>query len=126
LNLKSKGKYVTVYIELPVSYDVNDINVASIKLNNQIQAETKPTQIGDYDNNGAPDLMVKLDRAAVQTILKTGDKIKITISGRLNDGRPFEGTDTIKVIDSKFSFLNIFKNILNLFRNLFASLIEVI
>ena len=39
LNLKSKGKLVTGYIELPEGYNVNEINLESIKLNIQVQAE---------------------------------------------------------------------------------------
>ncbi len=98
LNLKSKGRWVTVYLELPIGYNVNEINLGSIRLNGQIQAEPKPTEIGDYDDNGIPDLMVKFNRLAVQNILETGDEARITISGKLNDGRPFEGSDIIKVI----------------------------
>ncbi len=98
LNLKSKGKWVTVYLELPVGYNINEIDLESIKLNGQIPAEPKPTKIGDYDKNGIPDLMVKFNRSAVQSILEVGDKVKITISGKLIDGRPFEGSDIIRVI----------------------------
>ncbi len=98
LNLKSQGKWITAYIELPKSYDVNKINLSSIRLNNQIPIESKPTEVGDYDNNRIADLMVKFNRMAVQNILIPGDKVKITVSGKLNDGRSLEGYDTIKVI----------------------------
>jgi len=100
LNLESEGRWITIYIELPVGhgYDVSMINSTSIMLNGQVQAEIKPTAIGDYDSDGIPDLMVKFSRAAVQNILSIGDQVKITISGKLIDGRLFEGTDTIKVI----------------------------
>jgi len=100
LNLKSKGRWVTVYIELPVGhgYDVSMIDLASLMLNDQVQAEAKPIEIGDCDSDGIPDLMVKFNRAAVQVILQVGDKVEITISGKLIDGRQFEGKDTIKVI----------------------------
>jgi len=98
LNLKSKGKYITTYIELPKGYDADDIILESIKLNNQIQSEIKPTKIGDYDNNGISDLMIKFDRLAIQDILPTGKKVKITIAGKLIDDKPFEGIDFIKVI----------------------------
>jgi hypothetical protein len=60
--------------------------------------EAKSLEIGDYDGNGIPDLMVKFNRAAIQAILQVGDQVKITISGKLIDGRLFEGKDTIQVI----------------------------
>ena len=99
LNLKSKGKVVTVYIELPVGYDVSQIEVSSIMLNSQVQAEAKPTEIGDYDDDGIPDLMIKFDKATVQSILEVGDEVEIVVTGELTDGTPFEGSDTIRVIE---------------------------
>lgn len=100
LNLKCKGRWVTVYIELPVGhgYYVSMINLESLWLNGQVQVEAKPIEIGDYDGDGIPDLMVKFNRTAVQNILNVGDKVEITISGKLIDGRLFEDKDTIKVI----------------------------
>jgi hypothetical protein len=100
LNLKSKDQWVTVYIELPAGhgYDVSQIDLASVMLNGQICAEAKPTEIGDYDSDGIPDLMVKFSRSTVQAILKVGEGIKIAIGGKLIDGRLFEGGDTIRVI----------------------------
>jgi hypothetical protein len=100
LNLKSIGQWVTVYIELPVGhgYNVNMIDLATIRLDDQVRVETKPIAIGDHDNNGIPDLMVKFGRKAVEKIFWVGDEVEITISGKLTDGRLFEGKDTIRVI----------------------------
>jgi hypothetical protein len=69
-----------------------------VTLNGRLQAEAKPTEISDYDDDGIPDLMVKFNRTAVQSILKVGEKVEITISGALIDDRLFEGKDIIKVI----------------------------
>ena len=99
LNLNSKGKWITCYIELPENYDVEDIDVSTIKLNNQVPAESHPTGIGDEDDDGVPDLMVKFDREAVQKILQAGDEVDITVTGELKDETSFEGSDTIRVID---------------------------
>lgn len=98
LNLKSIGKVVTVYIELPTGYGISQINVSSIILNGVISALAKPTEIGDYDGDGIPDLMVKFNRAAVQAILQVSDNVEITVDGKLIDGRLFEGRDIIRVI----------------------------
>lgn len=98
LNLNSKGKWITCHIELPEGYDVEDIDVSTIKLNDQVPAESHPTGVGDCDNDGVTDLMVKFNRAAVQQILQAGDEVEITVTGELN-GETFEGSDTIRVID---------------------------
>jgi hypothetical protein len=99
LNLKSKGKWATMYIELPEGYDVSNIDISTVMLNKQVHAETHPTDIGDYDNDGVVDLMVKFDRSAVQEILEVGEEVEITVAGELIDGTPFEGSDNIRVIE---------------------------
>jgi len=98
LNLASKGKFVTVYIELPLGYDVGEIDVFNIMLNSTVPAFAKPTEVGDYDSDGISDLMVKFDRTAVQEILTPGDQVEITISGEVA-GITFEGSDIIRVIN---------------------------
>ena len=99
LNPKSKGKWITAYIELPEGYDVSSIDVGTVMLNDLVPAEPHPTEIGDYDDDGIADLMVKFDMAAVQEILEGGDEVEIIVAGELTDGTPFEGSDTISVID---------------------------
>jgi len=97
LNLRSMGRWITCYLELQRDHDVADIDVASIRLNDVIPAETKPTGIGDYDDDGDPDLMVKFDRAEVIALLSPGQITPITISGNVG-GQQFGGTDYINVI----------------------------
>lgn len=98
LNLQSKGKYITCYIELPKGSNVNDISVESIKMNDVVSAETMPTQISDYDNDGIEDLMVKFDRAKVLNVLSGGTGSKeVTISGTLKSGQSIIGKDTIRL-----------------------------
>ncbi len=98
LNKESKGKWVTVYTELPVGYNVTDINVSTMMLNETCPANLQPTEVGDYDSDGIPDSMVKFNRKAVIDILPIGDAVKITVTGRLTGGTLFEGSDTIRVI----------------------------
>ena len=97
LKLKDKGKYVTSYIELPEGYDVEQIDVSSVRLNDTIPALSWPTTIGDHNNNGIPDLMVKFDRREVQAVVEAGESVDITVTGEV-DGIPFMGTDIIRVI----------------------------
>ena len=97
LNLKSKGKLISAYIELPVDYDVNDIDIYTVRLNGEISAELHPTEIGDYDADSILDLMVKFDRQDLIVILSAGEAT-LTVTGEVN-GTPFDGSDTIRVID---------------------------
>jgi len=90
LNLNTKGKWITGYIELEEGSDVADIDVSTIKLNGEVNAESRPNGIGDYDEDGIPDLMVKFDRTSVQEIpLEVGDEVEIVITGEL-DGTSFD------------------------------------
>jgi PKD repeat protein len=113
LNLGSKGNWITCYIELPAGYHVNEINAASIRLNGTIPVDPlAPRTIGDYDNDGIPDLMVKFSRDNVisyvlthidmtQLAKKGSMTTTLTITGNLNDGTPFQGSDTITIIIPK-------------------------
>ena len=97
LNQKSKGNWVTVYIELPAGYNVRDISVSSLRLNGTIPAESWPYAIGDYDKDKIPDLMVKFNRDAVINLLPNGDNVMVTVTGTVGT-TTFEGVDTIRVI----------------------------
>ena len=97
LNLKSKGKWITSYIELPEGYRVRDIDISTVKLNGEISAELHPTEIGDYDEDGVPDLMVKFNRKELIAIFSVGEAT-LRITGEVND-TSFEGSDTIRVIE---------------------------
>ena len=103
LNLKSKGKWITAYIELPEGYNISDINVSTILLNDTVSAELSPSAIGDYDNDSVPDLMVCFNRTEViEYILAeaiTFGNVTLTISGSLYDGIPFKGSFIIAVSD---------------------------
>jgi len=109
LNLLSEGKWITGYIELPGVCNVGDVNVSTILLNDSIPAETHPLGIGDENSNAIPDLMVKFDRAEVQSyvfaninVTKLAEErfmnITLTVTGTLNDGTQFRGSDTIKSV----------------------------
>ncbi len=98
LNINSTGKWITCYIELPENYNVSEINISTILLNNSIFAETHPTNISDYDNDSILDIMVKFDRQDIINILELGDSVEIIVSGKFFDETKFEGADYIKVI----------------------------
>ena len=92
LNVQSKGKWITAFIQLPEEYNVTNIEPDSVLL----ASEIKPEKFWLNEDNQIA--IAKFDREQVQIILDVGD-INLTITGRLNDGTLFEATDTIKVID---------------------------
>jgi hypothetical protein len=109
LKLRSKGKWITAYIKLPKGFNVRDINVSSILLNDTIRAKPEPKAVGHHDGDRISDLIVKFDRAKVtEYILANVNltklykerfmRITLTITGNFNDGTPFQGSDTIKII----------------------------
>ena len=107
LNLKSKGRWITCYIELSEGYNVNDIDRATILLNGTIPVDPfwidKPLEsvIGDYDNDTLRDLMVKFSRKAVSEFILSKSimygNVTLTMTGELYDRTLFEGGDVIKV-----------------------------
>lgn len=108
LNLASNGKWITGRIELPEGYNVNDIDVSSIRLNGVVPIDTSfVPKVGDSDSNGVSDLTVKFDRAAVAYLLRNAADVsqdtgkfseaELQISGNVA-GTPFNGVCTIKVI----------------------------
>ena len=100
INLDSNGKWVTCYIELPEGHDVADILVSELVLNDAVPADrTHKCVVGDADGDGAPDLMVKFSRAALQQHVVVGPDQRVSVSGSLSDGTIFVGYDVIAVID---------------------------
>jgi len=87
LNCKSKGKWITVYIELPAEYNVEDIDLSTVTFNNKILAEEKPTGINDFDNNNLLDLMVKFNRSLVISLLESQELCEVSVSGKLNNNK---------------------------------------
>lgn len=104
LNPDSQGNHVMAYIELPDGYDVADIDVGTVTLRvegeeDSVPAELSPTEVGDHDEDGIPDAMVKFDRQTVLDLIDgtTGD-VTFVVSGELSGGATFEGSDTVALL----------------------------
>lgn len=112
LNLKSKGKFITAYIQLTEDYYAEDIDISTVRIARATTYacieepiySTGPFEIGDYNQDGVADVMVKFNRQklinmliAAHEELAIGDELEITITGELVDGMRFEGTDKIKL-----------------------------
>ncbi len=98
LNLKSRGKWITFYIEFPDDYDVNDIDVDSIRLEGVMEVQHSDVQDGI--------LMVKFNREYIilyiellldELEITPPTDVSLTMTGDM-DGTPFEGSDTIRVM----------------------------
>ncbi len=102
VNLAAPRKVVTVYIEMPNGFEVSQVEVSSVTLDDSISVLAKPTEIGDQDEDGKPDLMIKFDAQAVRQLLAVGSQT-VRVNGRLTDGTLFAGIDTIRVIDASIA-----------------------
>ncbi len=93
---------VTAFIELPLGFDVKQIDLRTVRLAGTIPAQLVPTSIGDYNGNGIPDLMVKFDRKLLINYLKSkslfGDNVALTITGDYSITVQFMATGTITVL----------------------------
>ncbi len=97
LNVKSRGRYITCYIELEAGYDVGDIDVSTVTINGEVAAEQAPTGVGDFDGDGIPDRMVKFRRQAVLDAVDETGWVELVVSGLVGEDM-FEGADTVRVM----------------------------
>ena len=94
LNLKSKGRWVTVRITPPEGYTPQDIVIETVKLhigNVELEAE--------WGRAGEDCVMVKFSRSDLQELLEPGEDVELVVTGKLADGNSFGSKDTIRVIN---------------------------
>jgi hypothetical protein len=102
LNLEMHGKWITVYIGPPDGYEVGDIDIGTVKLDGVLSPDRWDVQ----DDK----LMMKFNAEDVISrvwlkIYHMGTPmpqdnvtVELTVTGELNDGTSFEGSDEIQVI----------------------------
>lgn len=99
LNLNMKGKWITVYIELPEDYNLTDIDESTIMLEGLFSPE--------WSNIEGDTLMVKFDASSVIDYLwdrlyhMGGNRgcIELRIAGQLMDGTQLSGSDKITIMN---------------------------
>ena len=101
LNLKSQGRVVTTFLELPAGVAPVDIDLSSLRLEGVLPFMSPPTpKLGDGDGDGTPDLMVKFSRVDLINLLcetgrTTGDVV-LTMTGEVLE-LPFEVRGSVHV-----------------------------
>ena len=99
INLNSNGKWVTCYIELPEGYDVSDILIPELMLNDAVYADVShASAIGDADEDGVPDLAAKFDRESAKALFLVGGDQVVWVSGELAGGTLFSASDLVAVM----------------------------
>ena len=107
LNLKSKGKWITVYVEISGA-DPRDIIADSVLLNDTLSPENdtkygfvtnESSFIMDNDGDGIEERMFKFDRSAVQAMVSPAENVTLVVTFEMTDGSEHSGSDTIRVID---------------------------
>ncbi|MBN2465840.1 T9SS type A sorting domain-containing protein [candidate division WOR-3 bacterium] len=110
LNLKSRGRFVTCYVELPAPYSAADIDPGTVVID-RINGEeldpplpaVGPHAVGDWDDDEVPDLMVKFDRQAlveklVELGFGPGDEVTLRVAGELESQIPFRDVGMLKIV----------------------------
>jgi hypothetical protein len=107
IHVHCPGKWIVCFIEFPAGYDVNDIDEATVTLQNIPAYLGKEglgrlachkDKIADHDGDGIPERIVRFDQDAVRAIVPPPGAT-LTVKGTLVDKTPFEGSATIKVVD---------------------------
>lgn len=101
LNLKSKGRAVTTWIELPSGVDPAALELGSLRLEGVLPILTPPApKLGDGDADGTPDLLAKFSRGAlIGWLCATGrdhGTVALRVTG-LVEAYPFEVRGAVRV-----------------------------
>ena len=101
LNLKSHGRAVTAWVELPASLHPADLDTGTLRLEGVLPVLTPPApHVGDGDADGTPDLLVKFSRGALIGWLCATDRDHGTVALRLTgfvEGHPVEVRGVVRV-----------------------------
>jgi streptogramin lyase len=104
INLKSHAPWLTAYIE-PSGFDPSSIDLSTLRLAGSVPAVSKFAIVGDHNRNGAPDLIVKFSREALDPLLAPG-AVELEVTGSLVTGENFTGSDEVRVIDPPAAHLS--------------------
>jgi hypothetical protein len=100
INCNSKGKLVKAHITLPQGFLPDDVNVNTPAVAEPMHIESQYIRVF-ASGKGLISVEIAFDRPTFCEALSDMDtgSLKVTVTGELLDGTPFEGRDTIRVID---------------------------
>ena len=99
LNLRSRGRWITVEIRVPEGYRASDIDIGSIRLDRTLPVDSSgPTEMQGQK------LIVKFDRASVASLIRTKMgastskfvTVTLTVTGQISR-TSFQSSDAIRV-----------------------------
>jgi Mg-chelatase subunit ChlD len=104
LDFRTKGNLITAHLELPAGSDPADIDPATVHLSavdgNQLASPipilASSATLGDFDNDGVPDLTVKFSRRLVEPQLSSGVQ-EVVVEGQVGN-QLFRGTRSFTVV----------------------------
>jgi hypothetical protein len=99
LGSQGSPRRVQGFLEPPPPYTTDDIDVASIRINNVVPVDLTgpPVAVGDEDGDGIPDLKVYFSRSALELVLPLGEAVEVKVTGLLGSEAGFEGYDTVRI-----------------------------
>jgi hypothetical protein len=104
LNLRSRGRVITTFIELPAGFDTAAIDTTTLLLEGLLLPTTPPPSTGDEDEDGIPDLKVKFSRHDLIGLLcetgRTTGTVPLRVAGEIEadpNPLPFEVRGTVRV-----------------------------
>jgi hypothetical protein len=97
INPRSKGGWIICTIQFPNEHSISDVDTDTIFLNKEIKPVSYTT------DEKANNLLAKFDRndTGIQQSLKgleSEGSVPLTVTGALNDGTMFEGSETIGIL----------------------------
>ena len=95
INLKRQGRYIKCRITMPLggSKSIDEIDMESLLLEDTVS----PVNVKKEENI----IIAEFDNKKLVDILEPGNSVEITLTGKLVDGTPFTGVDTVRVINPK-------------------------
>jgi hypothetical protein len=98
VNLGRRGNWVTAYLELPPSLDLNQLVLPTLRLNRASSADLVHHTIGDVDHDGIPDMTLKFVQDDLTPTLPEGDQVPVILSGELAGNHRVLAQGVVRVI----------------------------
>jgi subtilisin family serine protease len=98
LNPGRNGQWIRGDLQLPVGSSLQDVVIASVRMNGVVPANLQDFTFQVEEGNGRPTLSLKFDRGATMNTLPPGsDSATFVLTGGLTTGQHFVATDRIQV-----------------------------